>query len=164
MAIILNKNLARWVFASLSVYFKSITDSLNLPLLVEGVDEREPEKMQEDHVELRVNGPFVKEVSHGCWRTWIDINLLLVNRMMMSTKNAYDIVQWGGVFEQAMAERIPVYKYGSNPEDTGTLLGCLTGRKGSSESVRLIHFGQVNKVDRIRQAIIDARYEMFLEM
>lgn len=163
MATTLDENLARWVFASISVYFKSIANGLNLPLLVEGVDEREPEEMQEDHAELRVSGPFVREVSHGMWRTWTDINVLLTDRMMMSSEDAYGIARWGGKFEQAMTERIPVYKYGPDVGDDQSLIGCLTHRKGMAESIRLIYFGQISREDRIRQAVVDGRYEMYLK-
>jgi hypothetical protein len=164
MATTLDENLARWVFASISVYFKNIADGLSLPLLVEGIDEREPDTMREDHVELRVSGPFVREVSHGCWRTWTDINILLTCRMMMSQEDAYDIMRWGGEFEQAMTERIPIYKYGPDAGDDSTLIGCLTHRKGKAESIRLIHFGQISRVDRVRQAVVDGRYEMYLTL
>lgn len=164
MATTLDENLARWVFASISVYFKSIADGLNLPILVDGVDERDPDVMGKDHVELRVNGPFVREVSHGCWRTWTDINILLTDRMAMTQEDAFGLMRWGGEFEQAMTERIPIYKYGPDPGDDGSLLGCLTHRKGSAESIRLVHFGQISREDRIRQAVVDGRYEMYLNV
>ena len=162
MATTLDENLARWVVASISVYVKNIADGLNLPLLVEGVDERDPDTMREDHAELRFSGPFVREVSHGCWRTWTDINILVTDRMMMSQEDAYGIVRWGAKFQQAMTSRIPVYKYGPDAVDDGTLIDCLTHRKGRVESVRLIHFGQISREDRIRQAVVDGRYEMYL--
>lgn len=163
MATTLNENLARWVFASIAVYFKIIADGLSLPLLVEGIDERTPDDMREDHAELRINGPFVKEVSNGCWRTWTDVNVMLTGRMEMSREDAYGIMRWGGKFEQAMTERIPVYKHGSDPVDDGSLIGCLTIRKSRAESVKLIHFGQISREDRIRQVMMDSRYEMYLE-
>jgi hypothetical protein len=82
----------------------------------------------------------------------------------MSQEDAYGMMRWGGEFESAMNERIPVYKLGSGVEDDDSLLGCLTMRKGQSESVKLFHFGQINSTDRIRQSVIDGRYEMYLEM
>jgi hypothetical protein len=164
MATVLDKDLARWVFASIAVYFQSIATGISLPLLVEGIDERDSEIMRADHAELRINGPFVKEVSHNCWRTWTDINILLTDRMQMSQEDAYGIMRWGGEFESAMNERIPVYKLGPDVGDDDSLLGCLTMRKGQSESVKLFHFGQINSTDRIRQSVIDGRYEMYLEM
>jgi hypothetical protein len=70
----------------------------------------------------------------------------------------------GGEFEQAMSERIPVYKFGTGVDDDDSLLGCLTIRKSKSESVKLFHFGQINQTDRIRQSVIDGRFELYLEM
>jgi len=160
----MNENLARWVFASIADYFSTIVTGINLPLLVEGVDERESEKMRGDHAELRVNGPFVRELSKNYWRIWVDINILLTNMMSMSQENAYDIAQWGGTFQEAMLKPIPIYKYGSNPSDDESLIGCLTLRKSKGDSVRLIHFGQISREDRIRQAAVDGRYEMYLSI
>ena len=164
MATTLNENLARWVFASISVFFKNIADGLNLPLLVEGVDERESEVVLADHAELRLTGPFIREVSNGMWRTWTDINILLTDRMMMSVEDAYGIARWAGKFEQAMTERIPIYKYGTDAGDDQSLIGCLTQRKGTSESIKLVYFGQISREDRIRQAVVDGRYEMYLKI
>jgi len=64
----MNENLARWVFASVANYFSAIVTGIGIPLLVEGVDEREPGDIREDHAELRVNGPFVRELSKNYWR------------------------------------------------------------------------------------------------
>jgi hypothetical protein len=164
MATTLDENLARWVFASVAVYFKAVADGLSLPLLVEGVDERESETMEEDHAELRLTGPFVREVSHGMWRTWTDINILLTTRMFMSREDAYGIARLGGKFEQAMTERIPIYKYGPDVGDDDSLIDCLTQRRGKAEAIKLFHFGQISRTDRIRQAVIDARYEMYLKV
>jgi hypothetical protein len=160
----MNENLARWVFASVANYFSTVVTGIDLPLLVEGVDEREPEEMQEDHAELRVNGPFVRELSKNYWRIWVDINILLTNMMSMSQKNAYNIAQWGGTLQEVMLEPIPIYKYGSDPGDDDSLIGCLTLRRSRGDSVRLIHFGQISREDRIRQAVVDGRYEMYLSM
>ena len=82
----------------------------------------------------------------------------------MTQEDAYGIARWGGRFEQAMTERIPVYKYGPAAGDDETLIGCLTIRKGRAESIRLIHFGQISREDRIRQAVVDGRYEMYLKL
>ncbi len=163
MATTLNENLARWVFASIAVYFETVATGLSLPLLVEGIDERSPDTMRVNHAELRINGPFVREISEGYWRTLTDINIMLTDRMEMTREDAYELMRWGGKFEQAMCERIPVYKHGSDPVDDGTLVGCLTGRKGKVEAVKLVHFGQIGREDRIRQAMVDGRYEMYLK-
>lgn len=157
-------NLSRWIMASLAVYFKVVADNLSLTYFVEGVDERSEDSMRTEHVELRVNGPFVSEISRDYWRVHIDINILLIDYMDMSTEGGYDLNQWGGEFLAAMLDPIPIYRLGSGGDDDDSLVGCLTLRKGSSEPVRLLHFGQISKEDRIRQAAVDGRFEMYLTM
>jgi len=160
----MESNLARWTMASIAVYFKAVANTISLAFFVEGVDEREPDTMRQEHAELRVSGPYVCELSHNYWRVHIDINVLLTDYMKMSTENAYDINRWGGVFLAAMTENIPVYRFGDGSNDDGSLVGCLTQRKGFSEPARLIHFGQVSREDRIRQAVVDGRFEIYLSI
>jgi hypothetical protein len=150
--------------SSIAVYFKTVADALSLTYFVEGVDERESDTMRVEHVELRVNGPFIREVSRNYWRVHIDVNILLMDYMDMSTENAYDINQWGGEFLAAMMEPIPIYRLGTGLNDDDSLVGCLTQRTGFAEPARLIHFGQISKEDRIRQAAVDGRFEMYLTM
>ena len=158
----MDTNLARWIQASLAVYFEPVAAGLNLPFFVEGVDERETDVMEVEHCELRVNGPFIREVSKDYWRVHIDINVMLTDYMRMSTEDAYDINRWGGEFLVAMMENIPIYRFGDGADDDGSLVGCLTQRTGFSEPARLIHFGQVSREERIRQAVVDGRFEMYL--
>jgi len=152
------KNLSRWVFASIAYYFKTIADDLNLPYFVEGVDEREPDDMLQNHCEMRVTGPFTKEMSRGYYHIEININVLLTNLMEMTGENAYSIIDWCGAFQESMLDPIPVYKYGTGPQDTGQWIGCL--RVKNNTQVNVFHFGQVNKTDRIRQSELDAVFEM----
>jgi hypothetical protein len=150
--------------ASIAVYFKDVADTLSLTFFVEGVDEREPDTMRQEHAELRVSGPYVRELSYNYWRVHIDINIMLTDYMKMSTEDAYDINRWGGAFLVAMMDPIPIFRLGTGAGDDGSLVGCLTQRKGFAEPARLIHFGQVSREDRIRQAVVDGRFEMYLSM
>lgn len=160
----IDKNIARWIFSSIAVYFDAIASPLNIPLLVEGVDERETDIMESDHAELRINGPFIKELSRDYWRIYVDINILLTDHMAMTQEDAYEIIQRCGAFQQAMFVPIPVKKYGTGVDDDGTQIGCLTLRKTKNDNVKIIHFGQISRVDRIRQSVIDGRYKMYLVM
>ena len=158
-----NPHWPRWIFASTADYFKQVADGIELPILIEGIDEREAEKMRaNDHVEFRINGPAVTELSRGYFRLDVDVNLLLTSMMGGQTKNAYDIVEQAGVFLQAAGGPIPVFKYGEGPDDDESLLGCLTLRSGKRDAVRVIHFGQIGRDDRLRQSAVDARYRMHL--
>jgi len=158
-----NPHWPRWIFASTADYFKQVADGIELPILIEGIDEREAEKMRaNDHVEFRINGPAVSELSRGYFRLDVDVNLLLTSMMGGQTRNAYDIVQQAGVLLQAAGGPIPVLKWGEGPDDDQSPVGCLTLRSGKRDAIRVIHFGQIGRDDRLRQSAVDARYRMHL--
>lgn len=160
----MDENLARWIFASIAFHFKSVASGLNLPYFVEGVDERDESTMRVDHAELRVTGPFIKEISKGYYTVDVGVNFLLTQRMAIAGADAYAIVRWCGEFQHTMLEPVPIYKYGPDTlgVDDGSLIGCLVVKKGPNEAVRVFHFGQISKEDRIRQSEVDALYGMEL--
>ena len=156
----MDKNLARWIFQSLASHFKSVADGISLLYFVEGIDERSNDTMQENHVELRVSGPELKEVSKGYYNVKVTVNFLFTKNMNEVSADAFDIIQWTGVFANAMLQPIPIYKKGDGLEDDGTLIECLQVHKGRNEAVRVFHFGQLDKDTRIRQSEMDALYGM----
>jgi hypothetical protein len=159
----INPNWARWIAASLAVYYKAVADSLSIPILVEGIDEREPEKMENDRAELRVNGPFIRQLSAGYFRLDVDSNILLTDLMGGEEENTYNLMDWAGTFQQAAEKTIHVYRYGPDTAgvDDGSLVGCLTVR-GRKEGSDIFHFGQVSTDSRVRQAAVDTQHWMFL--
>ena len=159
----INPNWARWIAASLAVYYKTVADALSIELLVEGIDERESEKMNADRAELRVNGPFIRQQSSGYFRLDVDSNILLTDLMGGEEDNPYNLMNWAGAFQVAAEKAIPVYRYGPDTEgvDDASLVGCLTVR-GRKEGPDLFHFGQVSVDDRVRQAAVDTQHWMFL--
>jgi len=158
----MDKNLARWTFASIAQYFSTYASTLGLEFFVEGINERDVDNMQKEHVELRVDGPYVKHVSSNCYLLHVGINLILTDYMQMSSENAYSLMDWGGTFLNAMLSPIPIYRYGSGVGDDSTLVGCLTQRTKFAEPTRLLHFGQRGKTERFRQSMVDGRYELLL--
>jgi hypothetical protein len=159
----MNPNWTRWILASIAVYFKTALDTINLPLLCDGIDERELEKMHYNHAELRVSGPFIKELSKDYWEIRVDINILLIYFMQSDENNIYDLQSWCGIIQSAMNGPINIYKYGGEVGDGGTRIGCLRILQGRNEANRVMHFGQVSRVDRIRESMIDGRFIMELE-
>jgi hypothetical protein len=153
------ENLPRWIFASIADHFKTIADTNNIPFFVEGVDEQEPEDTQQSHVELRSTGPDMKEVSKDFYTVEVVINFMVTSLMDM-TGNAYEIFDWCGILAKEMQNPIPIYKYGNGVDDDDSLIGCLRVKKNSKDSVKVWHFGQIHKTDRVRQSEIDAAYEM----
>jgi surface protein len=156
----MDKNLPRWIFQSVAEYFRPVAEDLSLPYFVEGIDERSEETMHSNHVELRVTGPTLKEVSNGYYTVDVVINFIFTKAMDPVDNNAYDLIQWTGVFADEMLLPIPVYKKGMGLEDNGTLLGCLQIGKGKNEAARIYHFGQLDKDTAVRQSEVDAVFTM----
>ena len=156
-----NPNWARWVFASVATYLKGIANSEHLPVLIEGLDDRTTAFMEAtDRCEVRITGPFTKELSHNYFRIEVVVNVLFLSRYE-EEKNQYALMQKIGVFHEAMDGAIAVFKYGNEPgDDEHALVGCLSPVHGRNDAIRLMHFGQVDPTDRLKQSMVDARYRM----
>lgn len=163
-----NERWARWIHSSIAKYLNTnvITPNPSVKFLVEGLDDRTEAFMTAPYrAECRVNGPWTQELSKGYWRIWVDINVALIFQMGGSPTDAYWLDKIAGKFLSAMDTTISIFKTGDIVEDTqntGLLLGCLSPRDGRNDSIRIIHFGQPHKTDRLRQAQVDGRYEMYL--
>lgn len=164
-----NPHWTRWIISSVADYFKvNVATPLSLPFLVEGLDDRdEAFEQAPDRAELRYNGPFTRELSKGYWRLWFDVNILVTSNMDGAVKNRYSLEINLGKFHEYADTCIPIYRYGDpaqTAENDDSLLGHLSPRSGKNDSVRSLHFGQVSKIDRIKQAQVDARYIMYLNV
>jgi hypothetical protein len=154
------KNLPRWIAASANKHFADIAAANNIPYFVEGIDEREGSDMRQSHSEMRVTGPFIKEVSKDYYLADVVINIMLTELLEMTATNAYLIHTWAGVFSAEMLEPIPVYKYGDGPDDDDSLIGCLRVKDGRYDAIKVFHFGQINGTDRLRQSEVDGLFDI----
>ncbi len=156
-----NPNWARWVFASVATFLKQVAQSQQLPALIEGLDDRTTQFMEAtDRCEIRITGPFTKELSHNYFQIEVLVNVLFLSRYE-EQKNQYAIIQKIGAFHEAMDGSIAVYKYGKEPgDDEHSLVGCLSPIQGRNDAIRVMHFGQITPTDRIKQSMVDARYRM----
>lgn len=162
-----NPHWNRWLISSVVDHFiTKVATPLSLPLLVEGLDDRDSAFEQSpDRAELRYSGPFTQELSKRYWRIWFDVNILVTSNMDGAEKNRYTLDINTGKFHEFADTCIPIFRHGDiaqSVENDGTQLGILSPRSGKNDSVRSISFGQVNKVDRIKQTQVDARYFMNL--
>lgn len=159
-------NWTRWFFASITEHFSSNVFVPNtIPFITEGIHERDSDFMsQPDRAEIRINGPHPKELSANYWRFWVDINILVTSYMGDQSKDPYSLERNAGLVHEYADTGITIRKYGPTTPtpDDGTILGCLRPRTDISDGVRIIHFGQVSKTDRLKQSQIDGRYVMYL--
>jgi hypothetical protein len=163
-----NPNWTRWIVASVATYLRQVATDGNLAVLIEGLDDRTPAfENATDRSEIRVSGPFSRELSHNDYSLLVDVNVLLTSRYDGNGKSRYTILTNAGRFHEAMQRDIPVYKFGDGPDDDPTvLLGCLkviNGQRADTGGVRVTHFGQVDTTNRLKQSIVDARYSMELQ-
>lgn len=154
-----NANWARWIFASVAHYLKTVAVTSSLSVMVEGLDDRDKAFMQaSDRVEIRINGPFIRELSDEYYEVQVVANVLLTSRYD-GHKNGYIFLDYLGLYLSAMDKAIPVYTFGSQSDD---LIGCLRPRSGRNNPIRVLHFGQIEKTDHVKQAMVDASYIMHL--
>jgi hypothetical protein len=168
-----NPNWARWIFASVATEMKQLADAHDLDSLIEHLDERTDEFIKSpDRAEIRITGPFDNELSKGYHRIIVDINVLLTSIYGGQNKNPYAIIDFAGLFQWRMGQPFPVWNYGKgvgefNDPDIGTrvqtFLGCLLPIGGKNASIKVQHFGQTDKVDKLKQSVVDARYSIDLE-
>lgn len=159
-------NWNRWILQSIIDHYKTkVVDINSIPFLVDGVDTRDQTWMaQPDRVELRVSGPDTKELSARCWRIWVSVNLYFTSMMGQESKNRYDLENTVGLFLEYTDTVIPVYRLGTGAQDDDTLIGCLEPRRELPNAVRSVHFGQISPDELVKQAQIDARYEMYIQV
>lgn len=159
-----NPNWTRWLFASITEHFDANVMTPNsIPYITEGIHERDTEFMEKpDRAEIRINGPFARELSANYWRIWVDINILVTSYFGSQAKDAFTLERNLGLIHEAADTAIPIRRYGSGVDDDGTLLGCLRPRSERNDSIRVIHFGQLNNTDRLKQGQVDGRYVMYL--
>ena len=159
-----NPNWTRWIFASVTEHFGAgVMTTNSIPYLTEGIHERDDEFMnQPNRAEIRINGPFAREMSADYWRIWVDINILVTTYFGSVNKDVYTGERNLGLIHEAADTAIPIRRYGTGVDDDGTLLGCLRPRSERNDSIRVIHFGQLNNTDRLKQGQVDGRYIMYL--
>jgi hypothetical protein len=157
-----NPNWARWIFASIAKTLTAVATTNSIPVLVEGIDDETDTFTDEtDRVEIRISGPFTRKLS-GEYQIFMDVNVILTSRFDGQQKNRHAILTNAGLFHEAMDQAILVKKYGTAVGDDSSYLGCLVPRSGKNDTIRVIHFGKVDSTDKVKQSVVDARYEMFL--
>ena len=157
-----NPNWARWGFASLATMMKAVAEANNIPCLVEGLDERTTEFMDSsDRVEIRINGPFTRDLSVATpwYELLADMNALFVSRYE-NGKNKYDLMAILGAFQAAMDAPIPLFKLGKAAGDDGTCWAVLQPANKRGDAVRVMHFGQSDLTNRVKQCLVDAQYQL----
>lgn len=135
----------RWIHSSVAKFFRDLATSNSLPMLIEGVEERTTAFMQTpNRVEVRMNGPFTREISANYHRIYVDINVVVTTRKGAENTDPYLLDRTLGLIHEAMDGVIPIFRYGTGPDDDREQIGCLSLRTGKLDNLRVLHFGQIN--------------------
>lgn len=153
-----------WVHSSINKHMKAVALANGaIPIIMEGIDDRTDNFMEQAHfVEVRVTGPHIRQMSKDYFLLNVDLNIFVTSNFGEVGSNRYEQNRIVGVFQNTMEDRIPIYRYGTEDEDDGTELGCLSPIPKNNDFIRAFHFGQVNDTDRKKQAAVDAKYYMNL--
>lgn len=154
---IFDPNWVRWIKASFAKHFDTNKDDTFLH--VEGFERATEGKS--DWLELRMDGPYLKEHTKGEWLLETEFNILIC--VMMNASNAYRMETLTGRVAGICEKCIPVYKYGDTDADDQSLLGYCTLQPREKEKVIVSNFGQVRPDTKLLQSSVEAHYKMHLD-
>jgi len=154
-----NPNWPRWLKLSIINHFKPLLDALPLPWFVEGTSRRT--KGEQSHCEIRIDGPFLNEISKGYWCFDVTVDVLVVTYkdtvdLLLHEKNV-------GIVLAGFNSDIPVMMWGDGPGDNPDLmLECLKPTPPPKGDLIVTNFGQVEAESRILQSTVEQSFQMNL--
>ena len=140
-------NLDRWIISSIAKYFNDIC---TVDFMAE--DQVRDTAALSSWVELRINGPNIREWSKDVYTINLEVDLLISVRA--SESNIYLIHELAGIFESS-CDNIPVYKYG----DDDSYLFCLPLDSGMVSNIKKLYYGKADDT-KIKRASVMAFYEV----
>ena len=154
----INPNWYRWIVASILKHFDAVKGDYSL--YIEG-DERDTDNLGH-FAEIRTDSPFISQPCKGVKYLDMEINLLI--QSVMDPEDLYKGMRVVGQFVQGFTQAIKVYKYGNEPQDDGSLLGCLrTRKKRYEDTIDIGNFGIVHQDTKLTQYTIEGHYRLELQ-
>jgi hypothetical protein len=153
----MNTNWSRWIFASICKHFDAHKDSLTMFIEHQLRDTR----LIKDFIELRMDGPRFLQASKDYWEITVEINVLI--QSTLDDKDYHRIERSIGIVVNAFTN-IYVLRLGNGVSDDQSLLGCLKliQNAGKREYLQVYRLGQVDKTNKIVQAVVEGHYRMEL--
>lgn len=154
-----DKNIERWIFASICKHFDARKETL--PLFIEGM--HRDRIINQDQLELRIDGPYIVEESHNLFYYDYEINILVSS--VINDTDLHQIYRDVGIVTSAFVD-IEVYKYGTGVDDDQSLLGCLRLKQssGNREKIQVSNFGQIEPDVKLLQATVEGHYRLTLSL
>jgi hypothetical protein len=155
------ENLIRWVAASVIKHFYAYKGDYPLSVDPERIEKRDKRAW----VELRIDGPFFRKLA-GYTQLDVEVNLLFSAHL--DNDETRLLFQLQGQYLAAMLSSrnktipIEVRRYGDNPGDDGSLVGCLviTPIVSGDREIRASNFAKIDVGTRLWQGNLEAHYRM----
>ena len=147
----MNPNIARWCKSSIVKHFSDRITSTSL--YVEGQD-RSILDGKSQYIELRIDGPVIKQPSKNHFILSVEINCLIT--LIGQDGNVYTVDDLIGKAVSAFTNNIPVYKY----PIPGDYLGCFVL---DSDGIFPANFGTVDPDAKMTQVSVEGHYKMILD-
>jgi hypothetical protein len=151
-----NPNWNRWIRASVNKHFATALTTYNP--IIEGV--KRTDLSNTDICEIRMDGPYTQEISRNIFDITIEVNILIQTAITRSTNLYRHETTLGDV--NAAFVSIDVFKLGDESGDDGSQIGCLTRKDSPQYPIRTSDFGQIESSLLLRQATVEARYNITL--
>lgn len=159
MSVTANEHWGRWIFATVSGDCKSQFEP-TYPVFIEGTHRGLPTGTE--LIEFRMDGPWQRQPSRGCFVLRVEVNLLL--RSFMDDDDFHKMRRLSGTVQSWLAQNHCIYRYGDGIDDDQSLLGTLQLKNRKlSDPVQLNHFGQIDPKYRLEEATVEATFEIHLQ-
>lgn len=147
----INSNWSKWCYRSICKHFDS---ALTIPIVYTG----QPTQVTDssNFVELRIDGPYITELSKDYFRLYYEVNIL--HQYTRSETNIYNRFNTLGNIQAAFTT-ITVY------DDEDNIVGCMTLDQDlrDRQRVQTNDFGQIDPDVDILQATVEGHYILMME-
>lgn len=128
-----NPNWPRWVKASFARHLRAVGAALDLPAIIEGLDDRDTSQRQaQEKTEITIHGYSSSELNGEHEITTAVTVLVAVNKQRNA--NAYTVQDIAGAYVTALDQCIEVKQYQPG-NDTPALVGILTPRNDGGNKI-----------------------------
>jgi hypothetical protein len=162
----MNENWPRWMRASMIKWFTDIIKGKGVTCYIETNEHVDKDgnyiTKQDRWAEARFNGPISTPITLSTSHHQVIVNFLVSTKLDQVNAYAHDATV--GIVYSAYANSIPVFKYGTGKCDDKSLLGCFQLEADDKNAIQVAHFGQLDVDVKITQSIIEAHYNMWLDL
>lgn len=156
------KDMPRWIMASCRVFFDQRRGRWPMFFMHTAQKDLKKDSGQAitSYFEFRLDGPYIQQLTANETRYTIEINILCIANVDPKFSDQMEMML--GQMAAAFAPVIPFFRFGDQPQDTRTQIGCLVLLQEKNDSVIISRFNQANPATEIIQASVEGHYEFRL--